>query len=215
MENLVSVFALVRLDRRIYLIARSSIEEVNVGEMAQVFGGGGHASAASATIKELTLAQVKEKLLGKLERFVQPLIRIKDVMHAPFISADANDTIESIEKKLTLYNLNTLPVLSDEKPVGLITRQIVEKAIHHAMAKDHAEDLMISRFAVTSPDAYFKSVIPLVIEEKQKLIPVVDPDNNLIGVVSRGDLLRVLHDGLEQDERPYVIPRAGGEPRSA
>ena len=201
MENLASVFALVRLDTRIYLIARSSIAEVNVREMAQFFGGGGHASAASAIIKELTLAQVKEKLLGELERLVQPLIRIKDVMHAPFISADVNDTIESIEKKLTLYNLNTLPVLSDEKPVGLITRQIVEKAIHHAMAKDHAEDLMISRFAVTSPDAYFKSVIPLVIKEKQKLIPVVDPDNNLIGVVSRGDLLRVLHDGSEQDER--------------
>lgn len=210
MENLASVFALVRLDKRIYLIARSSIAEVNVGEMAQVFGGGGHASAASATIKELTLAQVKEKLLGELERLVQPLSRITDIMHAPAIAADVNDTIESIEKKLTLYNLNTLPVLSDEKPVGLITRQIVEKAIHHAMAKDRAEDLMISRFAVTSPDAYFKSVIPLVIEEKQKLIPVVDPDNNLIGVVSRGDLLRVLHDGLEQDERPVSFQGRAG-----
>jgi tRNA nucleotidyltransferase (CCA-adding enzyme) len=209
-ENLSSVFALVRLDRRIYLIARSSIVEVNVGEIAQVFGGGGHASAASATIRELTLAQVKEKLLGELESLVQPLIRIKDVMHAPSISADVNDTIESIEKKLTLYNLNTLPVLSDEKPVGLITRQIVEKAIHHAMAKDHAEDLMISRFAVTSPDAYFKSVIPLVVKEKQKLIPVVDPDNNLIGGVSRGDLLQVLHDGLEQVERPVLFQGRSG-----
>jgi tRNA nucleotidyltransferase (CCA-adding enzyme) len=202
LENLASVFALVRLDRRIYLIAYSSIAEVNVGEMARFFGGGGHASAASATIKELTLAQVKEKLLGELEHLVQPLSRIKDIMHAPAISADVSDTIESIEKKLTLYNLNTLPVLSDKKPLGLITRQIVEKAIHHAMEKDRVEDLMISRFAVTSPDAYFKSVIPLVIKEKQKLIPVVDQGNNLIGVVSRGDLLRVLHDGLEQDERP-------------
>ncbi|MZH03102.1 MAG: CBS domain-containing protein, partial [Nitrospinae bacterium] len=199
MENLAVVFALVRLDKRIYLIARSSIAEVNVGEMAQVFGGGGHGSAASATIKEFTLAQVKEELLCELERLVQPLNRIKDVMHAPAIAADVNDSIESVEKKLTLYNLNTLPVLSCEKPVGLITRQIVEKAIHHSMEKDRAEDLMISRFAVTSPDAYFKSVIPLVIEEKQKIIPVVDPNNVLIGVVSRGDLLRVLHEGPEQE----------------
>jgi tRNA nucleotidyltransferase (CCA-adding enzyme) len=202
MENLTSVFALVRLNRRIYLIACSSIAEVNVGEIAQVFGGGGDASTASATIKELTLDQVKEKLFDVLERHIQPLNRIKDIMHVPSISADVNETIESIEKKLTLYNLNTLPVLSGEKPVGLITRKIVEKAIHHAMEKDLAEELMISRFAVTSPDAYFKSVIPLVIEDKQKLIPVVDSDNNLIGVVSRGDLLRVLYDGLEQDVRP-------------
>ena len=203
LENLSAVFALIRLDKRIYLIARSSIPEVNVAELAQVFGGGGHESAASATIKELTLVQAKEKLLGNLESLVQPLSRIRDIMHAPAIVVDVDEPIQSVEKKLTLYNLNTLPVLSGEQPVGLITRQIVEKAIHHAMEKDRTEDLMISRFAVTTPDAYFKSVISLVIEEKQKLIPVVDPENRLIGVVSRGDLLRVLHSEMAPSKMQF------------
>lgn len=209
LENLAAVFALVRLDKRVYLIARSSIPEVNVAELARAFGGGGHESAASATIKELTLVQVKEKLLEELERLVQPLSRVSDIMHAPAISVDVDDTIQAIEKKLTLYNLNTLPVLSGEKPVGLITRQIVEKAIHHAMGTDRAEDMMVSRFAVTSPDAYFKSVIPLVIEEKQKLIPVVDPEDKLIGVVSRGDLLRVLHSDMAQQAEPARVQFQG------
>ena len=209
LENLSAVFALIRLDKRIYLIARSNIPEVNVAELAQVFGGGGHESAASATIKELTLVQAKEKLLGNLESLVQPLSRIRDIMHAPAIAVDVDEPIQSVEKKLTLYNLNTLPVLSREQPVGLITRQIVEKAIHHAMEKDRTEDLMISRFAVTTPDAYFKSVISLVIEEKQKLIPVVDPENKLIGVVSRGDLLRVLHNDMAQHAEPSKIQFQG------
>ena len=209
LENLSAVFALIRLDKRIYLIARCSIPEVNVAELAQVFGGGGHESAASATIKELTLVQAKEKLLGNLESLVQPLSRIRDIMHAPAIVVDVDEPIQSVEKKLTLYNLNTLPVLSGEQPVGLITRQIVEKAIHHAKEKDRTEDLMISRFAVTTPDAYFKSVISLVIEEKQKLIPVVDPENKLIGVVSRGDLLRVLHNDMAQHAEPSKIQFQG------
>ncbi len=200
LENLSAVFALIRLDKRVYLIARSSIPEVNVAETAQAFGGGGHESAASATIKDLTLVEAKEKLLANLERFIQPLTRIRDVMHAPAISVNAEDTIQSVEKNLTLYNLNTLPVLSAGQPIGLITRQIVEKAIHHVMEKDRAADFMISRFAVTTPDAYFKSVIPLVIEEKQKLIPVVDSENMLIGIVSRGDLLRVMHRDMAQHE---------------
>ena len=68
---------------------------------------------------------------------------------------------------------------------------------------------MISRFAVTTPDAYFKSVISLVIEEKQKLIPVVDPENKLIGVVSRGDLLRVLHNDMAQHAEPSRIQFQG------
>ena len=193
LENLAVVIALIRLDKRIYLIARSGVAEVNVAKLAQAFGGGGHESAASANIKDLTLAQVKEKLLGDLEVVVQPLICVRDVMHAPAISVNVGDSIESVEKSLTLYNLNTLPVLSDGQPVGLITRQIVEKAIHHAIGKDSVEGLMISRFAVTTAEAYFKSVIPLVIEDKQKLIPVVDSENRLIGIVSRGDLLRVMH----------------------
>ena len=203
LENLSAVFALIRLDKRIYLIARSSIPEVNVAELAQVFGGGGHESAASATIKDLPLVQAREKLLGNLISLVQPLSRIRDIMHAPAIAVEVSDSIQSVEKKLTLYNLNTLPVLSGEQPVGLITRQIVEKAIHHAMEKDCVEDLMISRFAVTTPEAYFKSIVPLVIEEKQKLIPVVDSENRLIGVVSRGDLLRALHNDMASSKIPF------------
>ncbi|MBT3921231.1 MAG: CBS domain-containing protein [Nitrospina sp.] len=209
LENLSTVFALIRLDTRVYLIGRSSIPEVNVAELAQVFGGGGHESAASAAIKELTLVQVKEKLLVNLERTVQPLSRIRDIMHAPAIAVDKEDTIRCVEKKLTHYNLNTLPVLSGEQTVGLITRQIVEKAIHHAMQADRTEDLMISNFSVTTPDAYFKSVIPLVIEEKQKLIPVVDSKRKLIGVVSRGDLLRVMHNDMAQNGNSANIPFLG------
>jgi tRNA nucleotidyltransferase (CCA-adding enzyme) len=200
LENLTVMFAVIRLDKRVYLIARSGIPEVNVAEVAQFFGGGGHESASSAAIRDFTIVQVREKLVSHLESIVQPLSRIADIMHAPAISADVDDTIQSIEKKLTLYNLNTLPVLSGEQPVGLITRQIVEKAIHHSMAEDKAENLMISNFSITTQDAYFKSVIPLVIEEKQKLIPVVDSDNSLIGVVSRGDLLRVMHSEMAQNQ---------------
>ena len=205
LENLSAVFALIRLDKRIYLIARSNLPEINAAELAQVFGGGGHDSAASATIKGLTIVQVKEKLLGDLERLVQPLSLIKDVMHAPAIAVESSDTIESVAKTLTLYNLNTLPVLCEEQPVGLITRQIVEKAIYHDMARDRVEELMVSRFAVTTPSASFKSVIPLVIEDKQKLIPVVDHDNKLVGVVSRGDLLRVLHNDMMQQAEPSRV----------
>jgi len=48
---------------------------------------------------------------------------------------------------------------------------------------------------------YFKNITPIIIEERQKLIPVVDADNGqLVGIVSRGDLLRVLQRDLSQGE---------------
>jgi len=51
MESLNVVFALAQMADRIYLVARSRIDEVNSAEIAQAFGGGGHPQAASATIK--------------------------------------------------------------------------------------------------------------------------------------------------------------------
>ncbi|MGB6290821.1 MAG: bifunctional oligoribonuclease/PAP phosphatase NrnA, partial [Desulfobulbales bacterium] len=54
MENLNVLFALAGMEDRIYLIARSRVPEVNVGEIARDFGGGGHASAASATVRNMT-----------------------------------------------------------------------------------------------------------------------------------------------------------------
>jgi tRNA nucleotidyltransferase (CCA-adding enzyme) len=193
LENLNALFVVVRMDKRIYLIARSRGHDVDVSRVAEVFEGGGHRNAASASIKYMTLVQAQEKLLATLSEIVQPANRIKDVMHFPVVSVAVNDSISSAESILTLYNLNTLPVLSKEKPVGLITRQVVEKVIHHRLEEDCVEEFMIRRFSVTSPDELFNSVIPLIIEEKQKLIPVVSPEDKLVGVVSRGDILRELH----------------------
>ena len=67
MENLDVVFALVRMEERVHLIARSRLDEVNAGEIASEFGGGGHPTAASATIKEMSLYQTKAELVRVLQ----------------------------------------------------------------------------------------------------------------------------------------------------
>ncbi|MFQ5449264.1 MAG: CBS domain-containing protein [Nitrospinaceae bacterium] len=197
LENFQALFALVRMDRRVYLIARSRTKTVDVAEIARQFEGGGHIYAASASIRDMTMVQVREKLLHLLNADVQPLYLVRDIMHFPVVSVGRKDTIESVEKILTRFNLNTIPVMEGKIPVGLITRQIVEKAIHHKMALEKTEDLMIREFSVTSADSYFKTIIPVIIEEKQKLIPVVHPESGeLTGIISRGDLLRVLQGDL-------------------
>ncbi len=201
LENLSALFVLVRMDRRVYLIGRSRARQIDIGQIAREFGGGGHANAASASIRELTLPQVKEKLLAALSDKAEPIYRVQDIMHFPVVSVKKKETIQAAEKTLTLFNLNTLPVMQGKKPVGLITRQIVEKAIHHKWEKEAVEDLMIREFSVTTPNAFFNTIIPIVIEEKQKLIPVVDSKRGtLSGVVSRGDLLRVLQGDLVRED---------------
>ena len=72
MESLDALFLVVGMGNRVYLVARSRIPEVDVGEVLREFGGGGHATAASATVRELTVIQVLEKLAAVLGELVNP-----------------------------------------------------------------------------------------------------------------------------------------------
>ena len=55
MENINVVFALFRMEDRLYIIARSRIPEVDAGYILSLFGGGGHKEAASSTVKDMTI----------------------------------------------------------------------------------------------------------------------------------------------------------------
>ncbi|MFW6178893.1 MAG: DHH family phosphoesterase, partial [Desulfohalobiaceae bacterium] len=73
-ENLKVVFALARMQDRIHVVARSRLAGVDVGQICSSLGGGGHAFAASATIKEKTLAQARDELFGLLYSHINPQI---------------------------------------------------------------------------------------------------------------------------------------------
>ena len=71
-ENLDVLIMAVRMESRVFLVARSRRSEVHVGEIIAELGGGGHASAASATVRDLTLVQVLDKLPDILQRHIHP-----------------------------------------------------------------------------------------------------------------------------------------------
>ena len=133
MENINVLFTLVRMDNRVHLVARSRLEVVDVSRIVEPFGGGGHATAASATIKDLTLFQVKERLLGLLREVIRPLKRARDIMMAPVKAIPERFTIRGAAEIMNRFNLAHLPVVRRGDMVGLITREVVDKAIFHGL----------------------------------------------------------------------------------
>jgi tRNA nucleotidyltransferase (CCA-adding enzyme) len=192
MENINVLFALAQMEDRVYLVARSRVEEVNVGEIAAAFGGGGHATAASATIKDLTLVQAEERLLNLLEGKINPVKRAKDLMTYPVKTIDEGETIEKTGEVLTRYNVNVLPVTSQERVVGLISRQIVEKAAFHGFKDSPAGEYMTSEFSVVQPSTPLSKVQDLIVGNNQRFLPVMEKDR-LVGAITRTDLLRWLY----------------------
>ncbi len=193
MENLNVVFALGQMADRIYLVARSRIEEVNVAEIASALGGGGHPYAASANIKNRTLTQVERSLQALLRSQINPKKTAKDMMSSPAIHISIKDTMKKAAKLMTRYNINVLLVLNDQSLLkGYITRQVVEKAVFLGLGDVKATEYMNIEFSTVSPDASLKKVQELIIRNRLRIIPVVK-DQTVLGVISRTDLLNILY----------------------
>ncbi|MEW6377681.1 MAG: CBS domain-containing protein [Thermodesulfobacteriota bacterium] len=195
MENLDVLFVLVRMEDRLYLIGRSRLEEVNVSEIVGEFGGGGHPTAASATVKGMTLLEAHERLVKTLREMVRAKKVAKDVMVYPVKTIELGRTLEEAGELLTRYNMNILPVLHDEKVVGLISKQVVERAVHHGLEGSPVKEFMTTEFSIISSDTPFSRVQELIIGQNQSLLPVIEK-GRLVGIISIRDVMRVLQEEM-------------------
>ena len=192
MENLNVLFSLAGMEDRIYLIARSRVPEVNVGEIARDFGGGGHASAASATVKGITLIEAEEKLVRLLNKHVRPQSLAGELMSHPVITVPTDISIKNANHVLTRYDITVLPVVKGKSRLqGIISRRVAEKAIFHSLGDLPVSDYMTTDVITLPSSASLADIQELIIEHRQRLIPVVD-DNELQGVITRTDLLNLL-----------------------
>jgi tRNA nucleotidyltransferase (CCA-adding enzyme) len=209
MENLNAVFAIAGMENKIHVVARSRIPEVDVGVIVTLLGGGGHSYAASATLKEQTLAQVEHRLLEILYSKVRARRKAKDIMSAPPITVGADVSCKEAANLLTRYNINALVVteLPDRKDelLGFISRQVIEKALFHHLDDVPVRDYMTTDMAWVGPDADMPEIQRKIIENKQRVLPVVNQDV-ITGVITRTDLLNILARQTENNAENQFDP---------
>jgi tRNA nucleotidyltransferase (CCA-adding enzyme) len=194
MENLEALFVTVGMGNRVYIVARSRIPEVNVGEILRELGGGGHATAASATIKDLTLIQVLARLEDALRRKVNPRRSVRDIMSTAVKTVDSTATIAEARELLTRYNVNAMPVMDEDRMVGIISRRIVEKALYHHLGTVPVGEYMHTEFLRATPLTPIAEVQEYMISQNRRFVPVFD-HALLVGVVTRTDILRYMYAG--------------------
>ena len=189
MENLDVLFILVRMESRVFIVARSRLKEINVGEIMAEFGGGGHPAAASCAVRDLTLVQVLEQLPAVLQKHVAPRWQAHHLMSTPVKTIAADEPIAAAHQLLSRYNINALPVLKSAQVVGIISRQLVDKAVYHGLQDQPVSEIMSSDFHRVAPSTPIETLKSLIVESSQRFVPVIE-NEQLIGVVTRTDLLR-------------------------
>lgn len=200
MENLRALIVVVRMGDRIFMVGRSRLPEVHVGEILSEFGGGGHAFAASAAVRGQTLVQVLEKLNSVLPRHINPRVEARHLMSYPVKTVDCNATIEEVRTFLTRYNINAAPVVDAGGVVGIITRQMVERAAHHGLGHVAGSEYMESDFSTVALHTPIEELQELIVGRNQRFVPVLEA-GELVGAITRTDLLRYMVDRGPRGER--------------
>lgn len=202
-EGMDCLFLLVDSEDRVHIVARSRTSAVDVGRVTRELGGGGHAHAASATLKDLTLVQAKEKLLEALRKNVVPAKTASDIMSFPAITIKPETPLKDAVELMRRYNINAVPVVTDSVIAGVITRQVVDKAVYHGLGSSPVSDYMTTECEWVGHDTSIDIIREKVVGHGQRLLPVIK-DGRVAGVITRTDLLKLLQEEL--------VERPGGRP---
>jgi len=194
MENLRVLFALGRMDDRVHLVARSRSPEVDVGQICASFGGGGHASAASASIKDRTLAQVKDELFALLNAQIKPRHEVSGIMSRNPVVVDAALTTAAAAEVMTRYGLKAVPIVDAQGALlGILEHQIADKAVGHGLGGTPCTEYMMRGHAWVTPGDALYDVTEIILGQGQRLVPVLDA-GHVVGVITRTDLINILID---------------------
>jgi len=216
MEPVDAIFAIARMENKIYVVARSRISEVDASEIVAPLGGGGHTFAAAATVKGMTLTQVEHKLIEILYKKIRSNRLARDLMSSPPISIRSDISCRDAGNLLTRYNINALLVTEKpeepdgrEKLAGYISRQVIEKALYHKLELVQVKEYMTTDLAFVNSGAVLTEIQEKIIENKQRLLPVMD-NGVIAGVITRTDLLNILV--KDSRHKPEISPDPLTEP---
>lgn len=191
-EGFTTFFAVCRMGDKIHIIGRSRTDSFDVGAILNVFGGGGHASAGSASVTGKTEIEAVEVLLKEIRRYAQPEIRAEDLMSGNLITVSSSSTLSDTRSLFTAHNINVLPVIDSGRVLGIVTRQQVEKALSHRL-RGEIKEFMRSDFSLVRPGTDIRDIEHLLMSGTDRAVLVGEPPDKAAGIITRMDLFRRLY----------------------
>jgi tRNA nucleotidyltransferase (CCA-adding enzyme) len=196
------VVALLRMQDRIVMIVRSRADDFDAAAVASVFGGGGHATAASAVIRNKTLIEARDHLMEVLHESLVPSVRARDLATPILYRVEADATVEEAVRLLNRYRVNALPVWDGRRIAGALTRQLADMALHHRLGDRPIRDVLTGEVEPISPDSGLESVKQRLLSGTDRFVLVGESPERIDGIITRTALLRDLRD-LDEHGPPH------------
>ncbi|MBA2390309.1 MAG: CBS domain-containing protein, partial [Geodermatophilaceae bacterium] len=118
----------VEMGDHVQMVARSTSDDIDVGELMKTFDGGGHSRAAAAFVDAEPLAKVVARLKQRLPAHVRPAVTVADWMSRGRIRSLApRSKIEEAAALMRRWGHEGFPVIDESGDVvGVLTRRDVD-----------------------------------------------------------------------------------------
>jgi len=204
------LFALFGEGERISLIARGDLAGLDLGGVAAELGGGGHRTAASASLRGVTLLEARERLLAALEPLLPPLGTAAELMTVRFTAVEETRSVAEAKEVLLRNRVNAAPVTDGSGRVaGAVTRQQLDVALQHGLGDRRVGVAMSAEVRWVAPGASLEEVADALVHggPAGRFALVGEPEQGRPqGLISRLAVLsrlhaRLLEEGAELDRR--------------
>jgi tRNA nucleotidyltransferase (CCA-adding enzyme) len=203
--NPAALVMLVDLGTHVQLVARSMVDEIDVGQLAREFGGGGHGRASAAILRNVGLTKARHAVLSGLPRIIQPSVTVAQLMSHGVMTFSPDTRADSAARSMRRYGYEGYPVVDDRDLVGLLTRRAVDRALDHGLQGVRVRELMEAGSVTLSPADSMARVQEVMMSSGWGQVPVVDVAGTIVGVVTRTDLIKQWSvSGPVAEERPSL-----------
>ncbi len=192
------VFRLPRA--RAQVIARGRSARLDLGAALATVGGGGHAAAAAATLKHCDDPTLIPRLLAVLASQVTSPICVADLMSSPVRTVAHDTPLATIAASLTAWNHTGVVVLRAGKVAGILSRRDIAAARERGHLDLPATSCMSQHLQTTREDVTLEQALAHMESANVGRLPVLRA-GQLVGIITRSDILRALYRPLAVDPR--------------
>ncbi len=124
-------------------------------------------------------------------------LKVGDIMTKKVIIIPYGKNMQDVAKLMKRHEVGSVIIVEDEKNKrarGIITeRDIVQKVLvkGNDPYKTKVEEIMSKPLRVIRPETPIEEAASAMRDNRIKRLPVVDEENELIGLVSEGDIMKI------------------------
>ena len=199
LENVDGAFGIFHEEKKnkCIIIGRSSHESLDIGKLMRNLGGGGHPGAGSAMIQSefLNPEAVIEMLTELIDGHQRSSVQLSDLMSYPVHTVPSDMTMEEVAQLLRQKGFSGLPVVEENKIVGVISRRDFRKMRKEAHMKSPVKAYMSKEIVSIDSEKSPLEAVRLMIKHDIGRVPVIQ-QGEIIGILTRTDAMRYYYNLL-------------------